>query len=127
MKIISFSQQGHQAICILSANGVVSNVTLRQSNSGGGTLTYEVCISPQVIECSISYHLLFLMYQRTINISSLPYFPVSNLIIKWPTLLYQEECLITEYCLWACSCIQLTEQSLFCPSREVVKLMVFMI
>ncbi|CAL9112927.1 unnamed protein product [Musa textilis] len=41
MKIISFSQQGSRAICILSANGVISNVTLRQPDSSGGTLTYE--------------------------------------------------------------------------------------
>lgn len=42
MKIISFSQQGSRAICILAANGAISNVTLRQPNSSGGTLTYEV-------------------------------------------------------------------------------------
>lgn len=41
MKIISFSQQGSRAICILAANGGISNVTLRQPNSSGGTLTYE--------------------------------------------------------------------------------------
>ncbi|KAK9292781.1 hypothetical protein L1049_020761 [Liquidambar formosana] len=41
MKIMSFSQQGSRAICILSANGTISNVTLRQPNSSGGTLTYE--------------------------------------------------------------------------------------
>ncbi|RWV97944.1 hypothetical protein BHE74_00041796 [Ensete ventricosum] len=41
MKIISFSQQGSRAICILSANGVISNVTIRQPDSSGGTLTYE--------------------------------------------------------------------------------------
>ncbi|KAK8944403.1 hypothetical protein KSP39_PZI008552 [Platanthera zijinensis] len=41
MKIISFSQLGPRAICILSANGVISNVTLRQPDSSGGTLTYE--------------------------------------------------------------------------------------
>ncbi|XVE64976.1 hypothetical protein DITRI_Ditri07aG0144900 [Diplodiscus trichospermus] len=41
MKIISFSQQGPRAICILSANGVISSVTLRQPDSSGGTLTYE--------------------------------------------------------------------------------------
>lgn len=40
-KIISFCQQGPRAICILSANGMVSNATLRQSDSSGGTLTYE--------------------------------------------------------------------------------------
>ncbi|KAK4365866.1 hypothetical protein RND71_013746 [Anisodus tanguticus] len=41
MKIISFSQQGPRAICILSANGVISSVTLNQPDSSGGTLTYE--------------------------------------------------------------------------------------
>lgn len=46
MKIISFSQKGSHAICILSANGVISNVTLRQPDSSGGTLTYEVWIPP---------------------------------------------------------------------------------
>ncbi|KAJ8767668.1 hypothetical protein K2173_018226 [Erythroxylum novogranatense] len=40
-KIISFSQQGPRAICILTANGVISSVTLRQPDSSGGTLTYE--------------------------------------------------------------------------------------
>ncbi|KZV19439.1 DNA-binding protein ESCAROLA [Dorcoceras hygrometricum] len=40
-KVISFSQQGPRAICILSANGVISSVTLRQPDSSGGTLTYE--------------------------------------------------------------------------------------
>uniref|UniRef100_A0A1J3J2Q7 AT-hook motif nuclear-localized protein n=1 Tax=Noccaea caerulescens TaxID=107243 RepID=A0A1J3J2Q7_NOCCA len=40
-KIISFSQQGPRAICVLSANGVISSVTLRQPDSSGGTLTYE--------------------------------------------------------------------------------------
>lgn len=42
MKIMSFSQQGSRAICILSANGTISNVTLRQPSTSGGTLTYEV-------------------------------------------------------------------------------------
>ncbi|KAK7391786.1 hypothetical protein VNO78_20207 [Psophocarpus tetragonolobus] len=41
MKIMSFSQQGSRAICILSATGTISNVTLRQPSSCGGTLTYE--------------------------------------------------------------------------------------
>ncbi|XP_076947369.1 AT-hook motif nuclear-localized protein 1-like [Bidens hawaiensis] len=41
MKVISFSQQGPRAICILSANGVISSVTLSQPDSSGGTLTYE--------------------------------------------------------------------------------------
>ncbi|KAK4340841.1 hypothetical protein RND71_039342 [Anisodus tanguticus] len=41
MKIISFAQQGSRAICVLAANGAISNVTLGQPNSSGGTLTYE--------------------------------------------------------------------------------------
>ena len=41
MKIISFAQQGARAICVLAANGAISNVTLGQPNSSGGTLTYE--------------------------------------------------------------------------------------
>lgn len=41
-KIMSFSQQGPRAVCILSANGAVSTVTLRQPASSGGTVTYEV-------------------------------------------------------------------------------------
>lgn len=41
MKILSFAQQGNRAICILSSNGEISNVTLRQPNTSGGTLTYE--------------------------------------------------------------------------------------
>ncbi|KAL7127915.1 hypothetical protein ABFS83_14G281900 [Erythranthe nasuta] len=40
-KIMAFSQNGPRAICILSANGTVSNVTLRQSATSGGTATYE--------------------------------------------------------------------------------------
>lgn len=39
---MAFSQQGPRAVCILSANGAVSNVTLRQPSSSGGTVTYEV-------------------------------------------------------------------------------------
>ncbi|XP_077230897.1 AT-hook motif nuclear-localized protein 1-like [Tasmannia lanceolata] len=40
-RILSFSQKGPRSICILSANGAISNVTLRQPGSSGGTLTYE--------------------------------------------------------------------------------------
>ncbi|OAY74114.1 AT-hook motif nuclear-localized protein 9 [Ananas comosus] len=40
-KIMSFSQQGPRAVCILSANGVVSAVTLRQPASTTGTVTFE--------------------------------------------------------------------------------------
>ncbi|KAL6981814.1 hypothetical protein U1Q18_023434 [Sarracenia purpurea var. burkii] len=41
MKIISFNKQGPRAVCILSAQGVISNATLQQPDSSGGTLTYE--------------------------------------------------------------------------------------
>ncbi|KAK7340244.1 hypothetical protein VNO77_20943 [Canavalia gladiata] len=40
-KIMAFSQQGPRAVCILSANGAVSTVTLRQPSTSGGTVTYE--------------------------------------------------------------------------------------
>eukprot|EP00250_Pteridium_aquilinum_P002992 c13292_g2_i1 orf=483-1373(+) len=40
-RIMSFSQQGPRGICILSANGAISNVTLRQPSTSGGTVTYE--------------------------------------------------------------------------------------
>ncbi|KAG6776714.1 hypothetical protein POTOM_020242 [Populus tomentosa] len=42
-KVMSFSQHGPRAVCILSANGAISNVTLRQQATSGGTVTYEVC------------------------------------------------------------------------------------
>lgn len=41
-KILSFAQQRPRALCILSANGSVSAVTLRQPTTSGATLTYEV-------------------------------------------------------------------------------------
>ncbi|KAE8661876.1 AT-hook motif nuclear-localized protein 13 [Hibiscus syriacus] len=40
-KIMAFSQQGPHTVCILSANGAISNVTLRQPEMSGGTVTYE--------------------------------------------------------------------------------------
>lgn len=40
-KIMSFSQLGPRTVCILSANGAISNVTLRQAATSGGTVTYE--------------------------------------------------------------------------------------
>ncbi|KAI3886871.1 hypothetical protein MKX03_037181 [Papaver bracteatum] len=40
-KIFAFSQRSPRAICILSANGAVSNVTIRQPCTSGGMLTYE--------------------------------------------------------------------------------------
>lgn len=40
-KLLAFAQQGPRAVCILSANGAVSTVTLRQPSTSGGTITYE--------------------------------------------------------------------------------------
>ncbi|XP_021902578.1 AT-hook motif nuclear-localized protein 10 [Carica papaya] len=40
-KVMSFSQHGPRAVCILTANGAISNVTLRQPATSGGTVTYE--------------------------------------------------------------------------------------
>ncbi|KAI3717086.1 hypothetical protein L1987_68439 [Smallanthus sonchifolius] len=40
-KMMWFSQNSTRALCVLSANGAVSNVTLRQSATSGGTVTYE--------------------------------------------------------------------------------------
>lgn len=42
---MSFSQHGPRAVCILSANGAISNVTLRQPATSGGTVTYEVGVA----------------------------------------------------------------------------------
>lgn len=70
MKIISFSQQGPRAICILSANGVISNVTLRQPDSSGGTLTYEV---------SENLSRMVFIWLNNLLISDLPYCHLSYL------------------------------------------------
>ncbi|XP_071730597.1 AT-hook motif nuclear-localized protein 10-like [Rutidosis leptorrhynchoides] len=40
-KITAFSHQGPRTVCILSANGAISNVSLRQPAMSGGTVTYE--------------------------------------------------------------------------------------
>lgn len=40
-KIITFTSQGPWAVCILSANGAISNATLRHSGVSGGAVTYE--------------------------------------------------------------------------------------
>lgn len=40
-KIMAFSQQGPRTVCVLSANGAVCNVTLRQPAMSGGIVTYE--------------------------------------------------------------------------------------
>lgn len=40
-KIMAFSQEGPRTVCILSANGAICNVTLRQPAMSGGTVSYE--------------------------------------------------------------------------------------
>ncbi|EES15662.1 AT-hook motif nuclear-localized protein 7 [Sorghum bicolor] len=40
-RIMSFSKKGPRSVCILSANGTISNVTLRQPDPSGSTFTYE--------------------------------------------------------------------------------------
>ncbi|KAI7742034.1 hypothetical protein M8C21_030040 [Ambrosia artemisiifolia] len=40
-KIISFTKDGPRSVCILSAIGVISHVTLRHASSSVGTVTYE--------------------------------------------------------------------------------------
>ncbi|KAI3747646.1 hypothetical protein L6452_10199 [Arctium lappa] len=40
-KLVSFSQNSTRAVCILSASGAISNVTLQQTSTSGGTVTYE--------------------------------------------------------------------------------------
>lgn len=41
-RIVALSQNGPRNICILSANGAISNVTLRQPATSGGAVNYEV-------------------------------------------------------------------------------------
>ncbi|KAH6795297.1 hypothetical protein C2S51_036283 [Perilla frutescens var. frutescens] len=40
-KIMAICQNGPRAVCVLSANGTISTVTLRQAATSGGTATYE--------------------------------------------------------------------------------------
>jgi hypothetical protein len=41
-RIMSFSQKGPRSVCILAANGTISNVVLNQPGSSGSTFSYEV-------------------------------------------------------------------------------------
>lgn len=61
-KILSFAQKGPRGVCILSANGAVSNVTIRQPGSSGGILTYEARYPTSP---------LFLIYSKPFSISFL--------------------------------------------------------
>ncbi|XP_024958833.1 AT-hook motif nuclear-localized protein 10-like isoform X2 [Cynara cardunculus var. scolymus] len=40
-KLVWFSQNSARTLCILSASGAISNVTLQQTATSGGTVTYE--------------------------------------------------------------------------------------
>ncbi|KAH8967158.1 hypothetical protein BDL97_03G064500 [Sphagnum fallax] len=40
-KIMSFAQTRSRAVCVISANGAISNVTLRQQATSGGTVSYQ--------------------------------------------------------------------------------------
>ncbi|KAM7523935.1 hypothetical protein LguiA_013837 [Lonicera macranthoides] len=40
-KLMSFSRNNMRAVCILSVSGAISNVTLHQAATSGGTVTYE--------------------------------------------------------------------------------------
>ncbi|KAH9662232.1 at-hook motif nuclear-localized protein [Citrus sinensis] len=57
-KIMSFSQNGPRAVCILSANGAISNVTLRQAMTSGGTVTYELIVQGRFEILSLSGSIL---------------------------------------------------------------------
>ncbi|XP_024012952.1 AT-hook motif nuclear-localized protein 11 isoform X2 [Eutrema salsugineum] len=52
-KVISFSQQGPRAICVLSASGAVSTATLLQPSPSHGAITYEGRF--ELISLSTSY------------------------------------------------------------------------
>ncbi|CAL5429523.1 unnamed protein product [Camellia sinensis] len=54
-KILAFSQQGPRTVCILSANGAICNVTLRQPAMSGGTVTYEILGRFEIISLSGSF------------------------------------------------------------------------
>ncbi|XP_022773596.1 AT-hook motif nuclear-localized protein 10-like [Durio zibethinus] len=60
-KIISFSQHGPRAVCILSANGAISNVTLRQPATSGRTVTYEMVASSFIAESRKEYNSAYQM------------------------------------------------------------------
>ncbi|KAK4786499.1 hypothetical protein SAY86_003188 [Trapa natans] len=52
-KIILFVQQSKREICILSASGSISSVSLRQPATAGGNVTYEGCFD--IVTLSGSY------------------------------------------------------------------------
>lgn len=76
-KVMSFSQSTSKAVCVLSANGSISTVSLWQAASSGGTVTYEVRISI----------LIFLVTEESecVPVSCLAC-DLSHMIICWSTL-----------------------------------------
>lgn len=73
-KVMSFSQQGPRTVCILSANGAICNVTLRQPAMSGGTVTYEVLwyFYNKYVGMDIGtwmwFYMYLLQYYRTRNV-----------------------------------------------------------
>ncbi|XP_010469449.1 PREDICTED: AT-hook motif nuclear-localized protein 10-like [Camelina sativa] len=55
-KIMALTQNGPRSVCVLSANGAISNVTLRQLATSGGTVTYEGRY--EILCLSGSFHLM---------------------------------------------------------------------
>eukprot|EP00256_Glycine_max_P068330 XP_025982925.1 AT-hook motif nuclear-localized protein 14 isoform X3 [Glycine max] len=45
-KIMLFMQQSRREMCILSASGSISNASLRQPATSGGSITYELALAP---------------------------------------------------------------------------------
>ena len=81
-KIMSFSQNGPKSVCILSANGAISNVTLHQAATSGGTVTYEV----RQVTLFCHTHVL------SRNISSLFYMSIFVIFIVTYVDLYFKKC-----------------------------------
>lgn len=54
VRLTSFQQEGNWGICVLSALGSISNVTLRHSEMSGGTITYEGCYDILSLSGSLS-------------------------------------------------------------------------
>ncbi|KAE9606841.1 putative PPC domain, AT hook, DNA-binding protein [Lupinus albus] len=60
-KIMAFSDEGLQTVCILSAHGAIRNVTLRRTTMSGDTVTYEglfeiISLSGSATEKSSGYN-----------------------------------------------------------------------
>jgi len=67
---MTFSQQGPRTVCILSANGAISNVTLRQPATSGGLVTYEVWYSTtfEQVDVYVSFFMVFEFHEIFSNL-----------------------------------------------------------